>query len=276
MSHYDVYADLHTHTNYSDGRLSPEVLVERAAERGIEVLSVTDHDTIGGLSAAQRAAMQNGVQLVTGVELTVMVENNIKHLLGYRFDTENSRLKTYLESFQSERHDRLHEIADLLIENGVGLKKSCLEKELQTTAAPGRPHLAAALVKSGCVGSYGEAFESLIGSNSPAFVPAPTRESQLAIEVIHEAGGVAVLAHPGQWTPSSVLRKLRDQGIDGIECIFPSHPEYLRDYYGSLCDSHDLMKTGGSDYHGGRRPNGDINFGQSGLSQGGWDALDLF
>ena len=270
MSDAAVYADLHAHTQCSDGHLAPEALVAQAAEQGLQAFAVTDHDTVAGLPAAREAAAAHGVRLVSGVELSVAVDGRGVHLLGYGFDPEHPALTDYLSAFTTRRRERLRQMVRRLADHGVDVSSDTVKQHVGTSAAPGRPHLARALAAEGHVEGYRDAFEQYLGTDQPAYVPAPTRPAEEAIVTLHAAGGVAVLAHPGQWTPSPVLRTLREQELDGIECHAASHPEYLVDYYRKICRAHDLLMTGGSDYHGGPEAEGDAP-GNAGLTRGQWE-----
>lgn len=270
MSDEAVHADLHTHTHCSDGTLAPDALVQRAAKRGIEVLAVTDHDTVAGLEAARVAAEDHGPQLVNGIELSVEVDEHSVHLLGYGFNPTHSALRNYLSDFTRRRRERLNHMIGRLSENGVEVSSEAVDRQVGTSAAPGRPHLARALVEEGHVDSFRAAFEQYLDTDQPAYIPAPTPPAAEAIEALHAAGGVGVLAHPGQWTSSRVLRALREQGLDGIECFSRSHPDYLVDYYQNICRSHDLLVTGGSDYHGDSEEN-DAHLGTCGLTRKQWE-----
>lgn len=265
-----VYADLHAHTHCSDGIRTPEALVQRAAERDVRVLAVTDHDTTAGLEAAHAAAQTHDIRLVNGVELSVEVDGHSVHLLGYGFDPAHPALTEYLSDFSRRRRERLDRMVQRLSEKGVEVPAGVVDRHVGTSAAPGRPHLARALVDEGHVDGYRAAFEQYLGADQSAYVPAPTRPATEAIDALHAAGGVAVLAHPGQWMPGSVLTALREHGLDGIECHFPSHPDYLVGYYKNICRSHDLLVTGGSDDHGGS-DEGDTALGAVGLTMSQWE-----
>ncbi|WP_233993608.1 PHP domain-containing protein [Salinibacter altiplanensis] len=265
-----IYADLHTHTHCSDGHLAPGELVARAAEQGLRVLAVTDHDTVEGLPAARDAAATHGLRLVPGVELSVEVADRAVHLLGYGFDPEHPALTDYLAAFTARRRERLQRMVGRLADQGVDLSMEVVHRHVGTSAAPGRPHLARALAAEGHVDGYREAFEQYLSRDQPGHVPAPTRPGAEAIEALHAAGGVAAVAHPGQWMPSTVLRTLRAQGLDGVECYASSHPDYLVDYYRKICQGHDLLMTGGSDYHGGPEAK-DAEPGTVGLTRDHWE-----
>ena len=267
-----AHADLHAHTHCSDGTLAPTALVQRAAERGVAVLAVTDHDTVAGLEAAREAASGHALQFVEGVELSVEAEGRGIHLLGYGFHPEHPALTHYLSSFAERRRERFDQMVARLSEIGVEVAPDIVRRHVGESAAPGRPHLARALVEAGHVERYKAAFAQYLGREQPGYVPAPTQPAADAIEALHAAGGVAVLAHPGQWMPDKVLKKLREQGLDGIECVCPSHPDYLVDYYLRICRAHNLRATGGTDYHGGAdtdtREPGDL-----GLTEAQWERL---
>jgi predicted metal-dependent phosphoesterase TrpH len=270
MHNEPVYADLHTHTHCSDGVLAPDALVQRAAERGVQVLAVTDHDTTAGLDDAHAAAGDHGIEVVNGVELSVDIDGQSVHVLGYGFDPTHEAITDHLTSFTRRRRERLDQMIQRLNEIGIEVQSDRVEHHVGASSAPGRPHLARALVDGGHVDGYRAAFEQYLGTDQPGYVPAPTQPAAEAIQVLHAAGGVAVLAHPGQWMSGEILRRLCEWGLDGIECHFPSHPEYLVDYYRKICRSRDLLATGGSDFHGGADNNQEA-LGSVGLEKAQWE-----
>lgn len=265
-----VYADLHTHSCCSDGTLAPEALVKRAAKRGVRVLAVTDHDTIDGFGEAREAARRCGIRLVPGVELSVEVQGRSIHLLGYDFDPGHSAINDYLSMFTHRRRERFNRMVQRLSNAGVEIVSRILDHRVEGSSAPGRPHLARALVDSGHVDSYRAAFDVYLGVDRPAYVPAPTRPASEAIKVLHTAGGVGVLAHPGHWMPSASIRQLVEAGLDGIETIHPSHDASLQQYYERQARGYTLVETGGSDYHG-RVVEEDEHLGTVGLTRTQWE-----
>jgi hypothetical protein len=267
-----VVADLHSHTHYSDGVLSPADLVRRMAEGGIEVLAVTDHDTIDGLEEAAAAAFDAGIELVTGVELTVTVGEDTVHLLGYGFDPAHGGLRDYLRSFSAARRQRMEQMVAALRVAGVDVEMEDVEAQAAHTSAMGRPHLAQALVDAGYVDAVNDAFEEYIGNGQVGFVPAPGRPAEVGVRTVHEAGGVVSIAHPGQWMSSTLLRRLVRRGVDAIECRCPSHAPYLADYYRTRCQTRGLGVTGGSDYHG-TEAHHEERIGAIGLSEIEWERL---
>lgn len=244
-------ADLHTHTTASDGRLSPPGLVEKAALRGLAALSITDHDTLAAYPTARLAAERHGLELVPGVELSVRAEGRDVHLLGYGFDLEHEGLRAHLARYRAERQRRAEEIVARLGMLGVPVSLGHV-LALAEGGAVGRPHVARALLEAGHVGSVQEAFARFLGEGGPAAVPKGAATPEEAITLLHEAGGVCVLAHPGTSITPKVLAHLLEAGLDGIEVVHPVHDEALEAYWRDVARRHGLLETGGSDYHGFR------------------------
>lgn len=244
--------DMHTHTRCSDGVLSPAALVQKARAAGLSAFSVTDHDTIEGVQEAQETGRDAGMEVIAGVELSVVVEDDDVHLLGYFFDPDDEGLLRHLERGRTDRIRRVKEIVSRL--NALGMELSVEEVFEQAGGeAVGRPHIAAALVEAGHVKSEQEAFERYIATGKPAYVARERVSGIDAVDLLHEAGGIAVLAHPGHWISDYVIRTLVEAGLDGIETIHPSHDKMLTGYYTSLAKRFKLLRSGGSDFHG--RPN---------------------
>lgn len=265
-----VYADLHTHTRCSDGTLSPDELVRRAADRGIHILAVTDHDTLAGVDEAIQAAGDRDLRVVPGVELSASLEDTEVHLLAYGFDPAHAGLQNHLSAMRTARRDRAWEMVERLRDQGVEVEDRQLRTEISTTSAVGRPHLAAALERAGHVESSRDAFEQYLGVEGPGFVPKPEVGAETVLSLIHDAGGVGVLAHPGDWTSTRQIRSLVDVGLDGLEVHHPSHRSSLRQYYQRVARGYDLLTTGGSDYHG-RADVEEEYFGTLGMMEPEWE-----
>ena len=202
--------DLHTHTTASDGRCAPAELVARAAAAGVTVLSVTDHDTVAGYQAAAAAAATAGVELVPGIEITAVVDGADVHVLGYFIDVHSPRLLAFLAEQRRRRIDRVRQIIDRLASHGVVLDSDAiLQPGLDDPGiAIGRPWIARALVAGGHVADSNQAFDRWLGRGRPAFVPRLGATPEEVVARIHEAGGIASLAHPGlvghdEWLPAS-------------------------------------------------------------------------
>lgn len=263
-----VYADLHTHSRCSDGTDAPAALVQKAADADIRVLSVTDHDTVAAWPDMKQAAAQCGIQAVVGTELSVTLDGDEVHLLAYGFDPEHAGLCDHFAAFVKARTERMREMIDRLRRAGVDIAEADVPQD--EARAIGRPHVAAALVAVGAVDTAQQAFEQYLTPGTPGFVPKPPVPADDALELVHDAGGVGVLAHPGHWTPSRHVVALIRAGLDGIEIDHPSHDDHLRSYYRRLAERNDLLQTGGSDYHG---RSDESRLGRFGLSQREWERL---
>lgn len=259
-----IEADLHTHTTCSDGVLSPAELVRKADQRGIKVLAITDHDSISGYAQGREAADELGLELIAGVELSVQFHRRELHLLGYEFDVNHEALQNYLDYFSEKREDRAKAILDKLYTMGYRLDYETIRSQ-HPDAAIGRPHIARALVDAGYVKNTGRAFARYLGDRRPADVPKELPPAQKAIEVLHQAGGIAILAHPGHWVSDHEVNDLHQVGLDGVEIIHPSHTEMLTDFYARVATKLHLIASGGSDYHG-KRAEDESNFGKIGLT----------
>lgn len=243
--------DLHAHTTYSDGVLSPESLVARAVEKRLAALAVTDHDTVEAIPRA-RAAAGSSLELVPGIEMSTAFEGADIHILGYYLNPEYAPLRERLQGFQAERHARALAIVDRLRELGVAVDLEVV-LELAGPGVVGRPHVAEAMVRAGLVSDFDEAFERYLGAQAPAYVPRPAFSPGEAIALIHAADGVSVLAHAGSQMPDGVIERLHAVGLRGIEVWHPQHGGATVRRYQALAQRLGLLMTGGSDFHGEHR-----------------------
>jgi len=244
-----MYADLHLHTNFSDGTYSPEELVAQAARNGLSAMALTDHDTVEGCARTSEACRTAGIEFIVGTELTAEQDENEIHILGYLIDLENPRFRTEISRFQQVRQNRIHEMAARL--NAIGISLTAEDVfALANCRSPGRPHVARALVKAGFCSSLDQAFERFLKKNRPAWVPKFKMSAAIAIELIHHAGGVAVMAHPGLNRTDDVIPGMVEAGLDGIECFHTKHSTHMTEHYLELAEQHGLLVTGGSDCHG--------------------------
>jgi predicted metal-dependent phosphoesterase TrpH len=260
--------DLHAHTFFSDGLLSPEDLVARAREKRLLALAVTDHDTVEALPRA-RAAATAALELVPGIELSSATDGVDLHILGFYIDPEHPRLRVRLERFQDERRQRAVLMMQRLNDLGAPLDP----EEVFDLAGPGvvgRPHLAGALLRAGHVSSMDEAFRRFLGPQGAAYVPRPAFRPEEAIALVHEADGVSVLAHPGASLPDSLLERLVAAGLRGVEVWHPQHNVATIRRYRALASRLGLLETGGSDFHG--HPRG-ADLGDMGVSAAVLDPL---
>ena len=244
-----MFADLHLHTNFSDGTFSPEELVLQAQKSGLACIALTDHDTVEGCMATARACATAGIEFIPGTELTAEHNDTELHLLGYFLDTQNNKLLTEIAKFQTVRQNRIHEMVAAINKLGVPLKVESVFA-VANCKSPGRPHVARAMVKAGLVKNLDEAFERFLKKSRPAWVPKSKISALEAIELIHQAGGLAVMAHPGLNRTDEIIPALVEAGMDGIECFHTKHSTQMSERYLEIADKFHLLVTGGSDCHG--------------------------
>lgn len=243
--------DLHVHTTASDGTLSPADTVREAAERGVSLLAITDHDTTDGLAEAQAAAVQIGVALIPGVELSVDLAAYDVHLLGYFIHHDDPDLQEVLRELRAGRNLRNERILERLRSLGAPVEPERV-REIAGPGSVGRPHVAAALVEAGHVASRTEAFTRYLARGKPAFVPRMQLTPAEGCAVIRRAGGLAVLAHPAKIGSRTVLDELISAGVDGIEVYHSDHSAADVESLLARAKTGNLLVTGGSDSHGPR------------------------
>jgi predicted metal-dependent phosphoesterase TrpH len=243
--------DLHTHTTASDGRCTPSELVNRAAARGLHVLSVTDHDTLGGCGEAAAACRAARIEFVPGIEITAVRNSVDVHTLGYFIDTRSSALQRFLNEQRLHRIERIRAIVERLAGLGIRLDADAILQPaiVDPTKAVGRPWVARAMVASGHVATVGEAFDRWLGLGRPAFAPRVGPPPDQVIVHIHEAGGLASVAHPGLLEHDEWLPSLVDAGLDAIEAYHADHTGEMTARYLSLAAKLGVAVSGGSDYH---------------------------
>jgi predicted metal-dependent phosphoesterase TrpH len=244
-----AFVDLHLHSRFSDGTYAPEEIAAQAHRCELVGISLTDHDSVEGCLDTERACAAVGIEFIAGIELTSEQEGNELHILGYCLDTHNARLLTEIAQFQAVRQNRIREMVEKLNRLRVPLSADAVFA-LANCRAPGRPHVARALVAARLCGSLDEAFERFLKKNRPAWVPKFKMSGEKALELIHQAGGVAVLAHPGLNRTDEVIPGMVEAGMDGIECFHTKHSTATTEHYLELADHFHLLVTGGSDCHG--------------------------
>lgn len=255
----DSICDLHTHSTASDGSDTPAMLVSRAARASLRAVALTDHDTIAGLDEASAAAEIAGVEFVSGVELSVRTSTGNMHILGYLMDMRNEKFRSTLEKVQFARAERTPRLLGRLKELGLPISRQELLK-VSGGGQVGRPHFARIMVEKGYVKNVSQAFLRYLKRGAPAYVPKSILTPSQAIESIHAAGGLAVLAHPFSLMCSTInelrshLRDLCDRGLDGMECYYSEHSHAYTSQCLELCREFKIVPTGGSDYHGKAKP----------------------
>jgi predicted metal-dependent phosphoesterase TrpH len=242
------FVDLHMHSTASDGSRAPADVVRAAAKAKLAAIALTDHDTVAGLAEAQSAGEAVGVRVVAGVELSAVEGDTETHLLGLHL-RDTAVLEDALAGLRGMRERRARRIVERLEEIGVHIT---LESVLAQAAdgAIGRPHVARALIAEGWAVDSRDAFDRYLGAGRPAYVAKEQLGMRDAIAMIHDAGGLAVLAHPAASGTRDRLAALRAQGLDGVEVRHPSHSPSDTTRLTALARELDLVPSGGSDWHG--------------------------
>ncbi|HWN95843.1 MAG TPA: PHP domain-containing protein [Methylomirabilota bacterium] len=244
-----MFADLHLHTNFSDGTYTPEELTAQGKRLGFRALALSDHDTVEGCARMAVACGAEGIEFIPATELTAELEGHELHILGYFLDTANARLLIELAQFQQVRQSRIAEMVARIQKLNVPLREEAVF-ELANCRSPGRPHVARALVQAGLCANLDEAFERFLKKGRPAWVPKFKMSAPDAIDLIHQAGGLAVLAHPVLNDCDDLIPALAECGLDGLECYHTKHPWAVAEHYEKMAEQSNLLVTGGSDCHG--------------------------
>jgi predicted metal-dependent phosphoesterase TrpH len=242
--------DLHSHTTASDGTYTPRELVREAAQRGLRVLAITDHDSTDGLAEAlAEAAAHRPLQIVPGIEINCDVEGAEIHILGYCMEYAAEWFQAFCRSQREERRQRVHRMAERLASLGLPIDPEEVFALVREGSA-GRPHVAQVMIARGYVKSVREAFDKYLASGRPGHVPRKKLAPADAVRLIRKAGGVPVFAHPGLADRDTLIPGLIDAGMMGIECYYPEHSAAQRAGYVQICKERGLVATGGSDFHG--------------------------
>ncbi len=262
--------DLHTHTSASDGTYSPTALVTLAKEQGIEAIAVTDHDTIEGLPEAMETGERLGVEVISGMELSVEYAPGSMHILGLLINPEDKGLNDTLAKLQESRSARNPQIIEKLNELGMPITMEEVEK-ISGGGQLGRPHIAAALVKNGHVKNTQEAFDKYLKKGASAYFERVRLSRKEAADLIHGAGGLLILAHPGTLTVDGskfdyLLSELKDAGFDGIEVFYNNHSQAEEDRLMKIADKLEFIISGGTDFHGKNKPSIKLGVGYGNMA----------
>ncbi|SDE13897.1 PHP domain-containing protein [Auraticoccus monumenti] len=247
--------DLHTHSSVSDGTDRPAELVAKAAREGIDVIALTDHDTFDGLAEAGRAAVEHGVELLGGLEMSTQRRGHSVHLLGYGGRQDDPALVAELARVRAGREDRLTPVLARLAALGMTLSEEQVRHHVGASPSVGRPHVADAMVAAGYVADRTEAFDRFLADGGPAHVPRYATDLVDGLRLLRAAGAVTVVAHPWgrgkEWQlPEEVWPALAAAGLDGVEVDHFDHGPDQRRRLRAIAADNDLLVTGSSDHHG--------------------------
>lgn len=250
--------DLHTHSTFSDGSLTPEELVQEALRRNLSAIALTDHDTVTGILHFLEACKKYQIKGIPGIEFSVddeLTDGGQIHLIGLFIDHNSPEINKYAQSMKQHRIERNVKIVKKLKQLRIKISTKDVEKE-STDGVLGRAHIARVLIKKEVVASVQEAFDKLLGPGKPAFVPKPRFMAEEIISLIKNANGIAILAHPIYLNFKSTqelyefIRNLADYGLDGVEIFYPNTPKKMVHRLLKITDKLNLLISGGSDYHG--------------------------
>lgn len=241
-------ADLHIHTNASDGDCTPIVILEKALEKGLETISITDHDTIKGFKEARKSGLFQKLELLPGVEMSVKWGEKEVHLLSYCFDPDDEDVNLLLLQQSGARRRRMVKIVQKLQKQGIDIDMDEVRAEAGFSNI-GRPHAASVLMNKGVVSTFNEAFIRYLSSEKLDNISAEYCTLSEAVDVMKKAGGVLSIAHPGPLYSSEEIEEMINLGVDGIECIHPSHPYPVQKNFTKMAKKNNLIITGGSDFH---------------------------
>lgn len=252
--------DLHAHSTASDGTLAPEDVAKRAKENGLRACALTDHDTTDGVREFLNECGKIGVEGVAGVEISAQHDKTM-HIVGLFIDYENKSLNEKLALLRSGRETRNRKMLELLQNGGFDITEEDItsQKDGATMANTGRAHIARAMVQKGYTSSTDEAFEKYITRGNPFYVKRLAYSPKESIDMIHEAGGIAILAHPiliarDYDTLLPVVEEMKSYGMDGMECYYNNYTAEFSTMCREMCRKLDMLESGGSDFHGANKP----------------------
>lgn len=261
-----IYSDLHIHSSYSDGSLTPKEIIDIAIKKSVNCISITDHDTV--LSQYELLERHNGIKVIPGIELSTEYNGHEVHILGYYINVYNKALLDSLDIIHKERVDRVYSIIKRLSDLNIAISVSDIQ--VDKFVSLGRPHIAKLLMEKGYVDSLREAFQLYLSKDKPAYIERFKINYKDALRLIRDSGGISVLAHPGELYRGidieRLLKDLKVYGLNGIEVFHPSHNSKGINTFYNIARKYKLIISGGSDFHGGNAKS-EINIGTIGLDE---------
>jgi len=251
-----MFVDLHLHTTYSDGSFTPEELILKAKKLNYSAIAVTDHDTVAGLEEAIQLGKKYDLETVPGIEFNTSYKNNDIHILGYYINKKSKKLLSLLNKIKKERKERIEKMIKLL-DKEYNFKITMQEiKNISSNNIIGRGHIARLLTEKNYVDTWEEVFDKYIGRGEPGYVDRNKISPFEAIDIIKQANGIPVIAHPGLIGNQQIIDQLINYGVTGIEVFYPEHNKRMTDKYKNIADKNELLITGGSDCHGPKNKEG--------------------
>ena len=245
--------DLHVHSTYSDGAYSPQMLIDTAAGIGLDVMAITDHDNVLSYDIAKKYIQEKGLnmEIIPGVEINTIYNNEEIHILGYFMNFENSDFKKMLKDQQHARITQTHKIVELLNKKAnIPVTFAQINNYVAKGGSIGRPHIAKAIVTAGGAQNVMQAYAKYINDDSDVYIQRETVTPHDAVEIIYEAGGIPVIAHPCDVAnPEKLVTELMNYGLRGVEAYHRKHSPAMVEYYSSMAEKYGLIVTGGSDFH---------------------------
>jgi len=269
--------DFHIHSNFSDGIYSPEKLVDMVIEAGLDIISITDHDNVLSYNVAKNYIKENNkkLEVIQGIEINTMYKDEEIHILGYMMDVDNNDFKNLLKNQQIARLKQVKEIINLLAKKEkIIVKLEDIVSLVAQGGSIGRPHIAKAIANAGGTRNVIQAYDKYINDNSPVYIRRETVTPHDAVEIIYDAGGVPVIAHPYNLkNPESLIKELMQYGLRGIEAYHRRHTPAIVEYFSSMAEELGLIVTGGSDFHAPNIMNGQIILGKNFIPEWIYDKL---
>lgn len=262
--------DLHIHTYFSDGVFTPEKIVDTAVEVGLQAIAITDHDNVLAYDVAQNHIKNKGltdkIEIIRGIEVNTLYKDYEVHILGYFMNTQDSDFQNLIKTQQQARVKQTKEILNLLYKKeGIKIKFEDIKKLVAPNGSIGRPHIARAITSAGGTSNVMDAYAKYIHINSPVYVQRKTVSPQDAVEIIYDAGGIPVIAHPHDLEniAEGLIKELMNYGLRGIEAYHRKHSPAMVEYFSSMAENLGLIVTGGSDFHAPNIMNGQIVLGKN-------------
>lgn len=242
--------DLHIHTNFSDGLLTPKEILEMAKKNKVEIMAITDHDTFDGYREVKQIAGDYGIELIPGVEISTSYKNKDVHVLAYYPDVDNKRLNVVLDEIQHGRFNRAKKILASLEGLELPLRLDRIIELAGKNDLIGRPHIARAMVDAGYVKNKNEAFDKYLGEGCEAYHPKPSPATKEIIKIIKNAGGISILAHPQTLNDDLIVQEIIAMGIDGLEVFYAKSSAETKERFNKMALENNIIRTGGTDFHG--------------------------